>query len=93
MVNQCISEQIPKQKRHVLGADQLIEGSSNTELKDTVFVKSSTGYEKEMSKKVISRRWADEPDMPNFDTGRIRTLELSSNKVNIGYYYDCFFLC
>ncbi|GJT66445.1 hypothetical protein Tco_1017925, partial [Tanacetum coccineum] len=40
-VNQCISEQIPTQKKRILGADQLAEDPSNSGQKDLVFVKSS----------------------------------------------------
>ncbi|GJV30583.1 hypothetical protein Tco_1387031 [Tanacetum coccineum] len=41
-VNQCISEQIPNQKRKILGADQLNEELSSCGQKDLVFVKSSS---------------------------------------------------
>ncbi|GJT70221.1 retrovirus-related pol polyprotein from transposon TNT 1-94 [Tanacetum coccineum] len=40
-VNQCISEQIPTQKRKILGIDQLTEDTSSSGPKDLVFVKSS----------------------------------------------------
>nr|GEZ28611.1 retrovirus-related Pol polyprotein from transposon TNT 1-94 [Tanacetum cinerariifolium] len=40
-VNQCISEQIPSQKKRVLRADQLIEDPSSSRQKDLVFVKFS----------------------------------------------------
>ncbi|GKC99321.1 hypothetical protein Tco_1169596, partial [Tanacetum coccineum] len=40
-VNQCISEQIPTQKKKILGIDQLTEDTSSSGLKDPVFVKSS----------------------------------------------------
>ncbi|GJW68203.1 hypothetical protein Tco_0122627 [Tanacetum coccineum] len=40
-VNQCISEQIPSQKKRILGVDQLIEDPSSSGQKDLVFVKSS----------------------------------------------------
>ncbi|GJZ38467.1 hypothetical protein Tco_0585030 [Tanacetum coccineum] len=40
-VNQCISEQIPTQKKKILGIDQLTEDSSSSKPKDLVFVKSS----------------------------------------------------
>ncbi|GJV06251.1 hypothetical protein Tco_1343907 [Tanacetum coccineum] len=39
-VNQCISEQIPSQKKRILGVDQLTEDLSNSMQKDLVFVKS-----------------------------------------------------
>ncbi|GJU33011.1 retrovirus-related pol polyprotein from transposon TNT 1-94 [Tanacetum coccineum] len=40
-VNQCISEQIPSQKKRVMGIDQLTEDASSSGQKDLVFVKSS----------------------------------------------------
>ncbi|GJV26972.1 retrovirus-related pol polyprotein from transposon TNT 1-94, partial [Tanacetum coccineum] len=40
-VNQCISEQIPSQKKRILGVDQLTEDPSSSGQKDLVFVKSS----------------------------------------------------
>ncbi|GKC34706.1 hypothetical protein Tco_1047090, partial [Tanacetum coccineum] len=41
-VNQCISEQIPTQKKKILGIDQLTEDTSSSGLKDQVFIKSSS---------------------------------------------------
>ncbi|GKA19651.1 hypothetical protein Tco_0699566 [Tanacetum coccineum] len=40
-VNKCISEQIPTQKRKILGIDQLTKDTSSSGPKDLVFVKSS----------------------------------------------------
>ncbi|GJY51638.1 hypothetical protein Tco_0442485 [Tanacetum coccineum] len=40
-VNQCISEQIPTQKKKILGIDQLTKDTSCSRPKDLVFVKSS----------------------------------------------------
>ncbi|GJT19418.1 hypothetical protein Tco_0878124 [Tanacetum coccineum] len=40
-VNQCISEQIPTQKKKILGIDQLTKNTSSSGPKDLVFVKSS----------------------------------------------------
>nr|GEW42190.1 uncharacterized mitochondrial protein AtMg00810-like [Tanacetum cinerariifolium] len=40
-IQKCISEQIPTQKKKILGIDQLTEETSNSGLKDLVFVKSS----------------------------------------------------
>ncbi|GKA70982.1 hypothetical protein Tco_0777121 [Tanacetum coccineum] len=39
-VNQCISEQIPTQKKKILGIDQPTKDTSSSGLKDPVFVKS-----------------------------------------------------
>ncbi|GJR75499.1 hypothetical protein Tco_0087864 [Tanacetum coccineum] len=46
--NQCISEQIPTQKKKILGIDQLTEDTSSSGPKDSVFVKSSA-YNSEVS--------------------------------------------
>ncbi|GJT22305.1 retrovirus-related pol polyprotein from transposon TNT 1-94 [Tanacetum coccineum] len=40
-VNQCISEQIPSQKKRILGVNQLTKDLSSSRQKDLVFVKSS----------------------------------------------------
>ncbi|GJX62521.1 hypothetical protein Tco_0295421 [Tanacetum coccineum] len=39
-VNQCISEQIPSQKKRIMGVDQLTKDPSSSGQKDLVFVKS-----------------------------------------------------
>ncbi|GJT09733.1 hypothetical protein Tco_0856775 [Tanacetum coccineum] len=41
IVNQCINEQIPTQKKKIIGSDQLTEDTSSFESKELVFVKSS----------------------------------------------------
>ncbi|GJW41483.1 hypothetical protein Tco_0067328 [Tanacetum coccineum] len=41
-LNQCISEQIPTQKKRILGVDQLTKDPSSSEQKDLVFIKSSS---------------------------------------------------
>nr|GEV09849.1 hypothetical protein [Tanacetum cinerariifolium] len=40
-VNQCINEQIPTQKKKILGIDQLTEDTSSSGPKDPMFIKSS----------------------------------------------------
>ncbi|GJY77458.1 retrovirus-related pol polyprotein from transposon TNT 1-94, partial [Tanacetum coccineum] len=45
-VNQCISKQIPTQKKKILGIDQLTEDTSISGPKDPVFVKSSADNSK-----------------------------------------------
>ncbi|GKB95391.1 hypothetical protein Tco_0981528, partial [Tanacetum coccineum] len=58
-VNQCISEQIPSQKKRILGVDQLTKDSSSFEQKDIVFVKSSTDDTK-VSIPGVERPWLSE---------------------------------
>ncbi|GJW70094.1 hypothetical protein Tco_0127011 [Tanacetum coccineum] len=65
-VNQCISEQIPSQKKRIMGVDQLTEDSSSSGLKDLVF----------------ERLWFFEAEgfiLPNHDTGRILLSESQRN--------------
>ncbi|GKE30089.1 hypothetical protein Tco_1445473 [Tanacetum coccineum] len=45
-VNQCISEQIPSQKKRILGLDQLTKDPSSSGKIDLVFVKSSVDQKK-----------------------------------------------
>ncbi|GJS57923.1 hypothetical protein Tco_0652707 [Tanacetum coccineum] len=72
-VNQCISEQIPDQKKIILGVDQLYEDPSNSGQKDLVFVKSLTN-DTNVSIPSVERPWLSEAEgfsLPNHDTGRI----------------------
>ncbi|GJW18652.1 retrovirus-related pol polyprotein from transposon TNT 1-94 [Tanacetum coccineum] len=72
-VNQCISEQIPSQKKRILRVDQLIEDPSSSGQKDLVFVKSSADDTK-VSIPGVERPWLSEAEgfiFPNHDTGRI----------------------
>ncbi|GJY57034.1 hypothetical protein Tco_0456149 [Tanacetum coccineum] len=72
-VNQCISEQIPTQKKKVMGVDQLTEDPSSSVQKDLVFVKYSTDDIK-VSIPGVERPWLSEAEgfiLPNHDTGRI----------------------
>ncbi|GJW06682.1 hypothetical protein Tco_1569105 [Tanacetum coccineum] len=72
-VNQCISEQIPSQKKRLLGVDQLTEDPSNSGQKDLVFVKSSADDTK-VSIPGVERPWLSKAKgfiLPNHDTSRI----------------------
>ncbi|GJX07917.1 hypothetical protein Tco_0195849 [Tanacetum coccineum] len=69
-VNQCISEQIPSQKKKILGVDQLTEDPSSSGLKDIVFVKSSDDNTK-VTIPGVERPWLSEAEgfiLPNHDT-------------------------
>ncbi|GJX00037.1 hypothetical protein Tco_0183950 [Tanacetum coccineum] len=69
-VNQYISEQIPSQKKRVLGVDQPTEDSSSSGQKDIVFVKSSADDTK-VSILSVERPWLSKPEgfiLPNHDT-------------------------
>ncbi|GJR03393.1 hypothetical protein Tco_0526377 [Tanacetum coccineum] len=72
-VSQCISEQIPHQKKKVLGGELLIESSSKKNENENLFVPASMGYDQEMVPK--TKDWGERlnPDskLPNFNTRRI----------------------
>nr|GEV14975.1 retrovirus-related Pol polyprotein from transposon TNT 1-94 [Tanacetum cinerariifolium] len=48
-VTQCISEQIPNQKKKILGGEQLTESSSKNDVKENHFVPASLDYDHESS--------------------------------------------
>ncbi|GKA16566.1 hypothetical protein Tco_0696313, partial [Tanacetum coccineum] len=80
-VNQCISEQIPSQKKRILGVDQLTKDPSNSGQKDLVFVKSSADDTK-VSIPGVERPWLSEAEafiLPNHDTSRILPAESQRN--------------
>ncbi|GJU23493.1 hypothetical protein Tco_1156835 [Tanacetum coccineum] len=58
-VNQCISEQIPSQKKRIIGVDQLIKDSSSLGQKDLVFIKSSADDTK-VTIPGVERPWLSE---------------------------------
>ncbi|GJZ14312.1 retrovirus-related pol polyprotein from transposon TNT 1-94 [Tanacetum coccineum] len=77
----CINEQIPNQKRKILGADQLTNDSSISRQTDLVFVKSSS-KDSNVSKLNVKRPWLSEAEgfnLPNHDTGRILSIESHMN--------------
>ncbi|GJY47586.1 hypothetical protein Tco_0436649 [Tanacetum coccineum] len=80
-VNQCISEQIPFQKKGIMGVDQLIEDPSSSGQKDLVFVKSSADDTK-VTIPGVERPWLSKAEgfiLPNHDTGRILPAESQRN--------------
>ncbi|GJT66762.1 hypothetical protein Tco_1018242, partial [Tanacetum coccineum] len=77
----CISEQIPSQKKRIMGVDQLTEDPSSSGQKDIVFVKSSVDDIK-VSIPGVERPWFSEDEgfiMPNHDTGKILPAESQRN--------------
>ncbi|GKC41611.1 hypothetical protein Tco_1059333, partial [Tanacetum coccineum] len=80
-VNQCISEQIPTQKKRILRFDQLTEDPSSSGQKDLIFVKSSADDTK-VSIPGVERLWLSKAKgfiLPNHDTGRILPTESQRN--------------
>ncbi|GJU68684.1 hypothetical protein Tco_1254943 [Tanacetum coccineum] len=72
-VSQCISEQIPHQKKKVLGGELLTESSSKINENENHFIPASMGYDHEMVPK--SKDWVERLNpnnkLPKFNTGRI----------------------
>ncbi|GKF39384.1 hypothetical protein Tco_0119445, partial [Tanacetum coccineum] len=54
-VSQCINEQIPNQKKKILGIDQLIEALPKNDVKENPFIPASMDYDHEMIPK--SKYW------------------------------------
>ncbi|GJT50184.1 retrovirus-related pol polyprotein from transposon TNT 1-94 [Tanacetum coccineum] len=80
-VNQCISEQIPSQKKRIMGVDQLIEDPSSLGQKDLAFVKSSTDDTK-VTISGVERPWLSKAEgfiLPNHDIGMIPPIESQRN--------------
>nr|GEX37332.1 retrovirus-related Pol polyprotein from transposon TNT 1-94 [Tanacetum cinerariifolium] len=80
-VNQCITKQIPSQKKRILGVDQVTKDPSSSGQKDLVFVKSLADDTK-VSIPGVERPWLSEPEgfiLPNHDTGRILLAESQRN--------------
>ncbi|GJS34167.1 retrovirus-related pol polyprotein from transposon TNT 1-94 [Tanacetum coccineum] len=77
----CISEQIPTQKKKILGIDQLTKDTSSSGLKDLVFVKSladnsnmsiTSGNKPRLSE-------AEDLTLPKHDTGKVLPVESQRN--------------
>ncbi|GJY04703.1 hypothetical protein Tco_0370643 [Tanacetum coccineum] len=71
-VSQCISQQIPHQKK-ILGGELLTESLSKINLNENVFIHASMDYDHEMVPK--SKDWVERLNpnskLPNFNTRRI----------------------
>ncbi|GKD56752.1 hypothetical protein Tco_1290139 [Tanacetum coccineum] len=80
----CISEQIPNQKKKILGVDQLTEDPSSSGQRDLIFVKSLADDTK-VSIPRIERPWLFEGEgfiLPNHDTGGILPEKSQRNITN-----------
>ncbi|GJU66697.1 hypothetical protein Tco_1252956 [Tanacetum coccineum] len=71
--SQCISGQIPHQKKKVLGGEILTESSSKMNENENIFVPASMGYDHEMVPKTKDcvERLNPNSILPNFNTRRI----------------------
>ncbi|GJU95266.1 retrovirus-related pol polyprotein from transposon TNT 1-94 [Tanacetum coccineum] len=66
-LNQFISEQIPTQKKRIMGVDQLTEDPSSSRQKDLVFVKSS-GDDTKVSIPDVKRPWLSKAGATDYDS-------------------------
>ncbi|GKA66903.1 retrovirus-related pol polyprotein from transposon TNT 1-94 [Tanacetum coccineum] len=73
LTNQCISEQIPYQKKKVLCGELLTGSSSKRNENENLFVPASMGYDQEMVPKTKDsvKRLNTDSKLPYFNTGRI----------------------
>ncbi|GJW14121.1 retrovirus-related pol polyprotein from transposon TNT 1-94 [Tanacetum coccineum] len=81
-VNQCISEQIPSQKKRILRVDQLTEDPSGSGQKDLSFLKSSAKMIQMSHIPGVERPWLSKDEgfiLPNHDTSRILPAESQRN--------------
>ncbi|GKG22436.1 hypothetical protein Tco_0387739 [Tanacetum coccineum] len=80
-VNRCIHEQIPTQKKKILGIDQFTKDTSSSRPKDPVFVKSSSNNSKvsitgSNKPKLFE---AEDSTLSNHNTGKVPSNESQRN--------------
>ncbi|GJS53474.1 hypothetical protein Tco_0626836 [Tanacetum coccineum] len=84
-VNQCISEQIPTQKKKILGIDQHTEDTSSSRQKDLIFEKSSVDNSNmsitTSNKPRLSE--AENSTLPNHDTDKVPSEESERNMTDL----------
>ncbi|GJZ77164.1 hypothetical protein Tco_0641836 [Tanacetum coccineum] len=80
-VNQCINEQIPTQKKKILGINQLTEDTSSFGSKDPVFVKSSADNSDMSitSSNIPKSSETEDSTLPNQDTDEVPSNESQRN--------------
>ncbi|GKD16279.1 hypothetical protein Tco_1205437 [Tanacetum coccineum] len=80
-VNQYIGEEIPTQKKKMMGIDQLTEDTSSSGPKDPVFVKSSAdnSYVSITGSNKPKLSEAEDSTLPNHDTGKVPSNESQRN--------------
>ncbi|GJR32269.1 hypothetical protein Tco_1108501 [Tanacetum coccineum] len=78
-VNQCISEQIPTQKKKIIGIDQLTEDTFSSGLKDLIFVKSSADNVSITDSNKPRLSEAENSTLSNHDIGKIPSVESQRN--------------
>ncbi|GJU19500.1 hypothetical protein Tco_1152842 [Tanacetum coccineum] len=83
-VNQCISEQIPTQKKKILGIDQLTKNTSSSGPKDLVFVKSSADNSNMSITSGNGPRLSEAEDfiLPKHDAGKVLPNKSQTNTID-----------
>ncbi|GJT89074.1 retrovirus-related pol polyprotein from transposon TNT 1-94 [Tanacetum coccineum] len=84
IVNQCINEQIPTQKKKILGIDQLTKDTSSSGFKDPVFIKSSANNSDMSitSSNIPKSSITEDFTLPNQDTDEVPSNESQRNTTN-----------
>nr|GEW26688.1 retrovirus-related Pol polyprotein from transposon TNT 1-94 [Tanacetum cinerariifolium] len=84
-INIDLNEQIPHQKKKVLGGELFIESSSKMNEIENLFIPASIGYDQEMVPK--TKDWVERLNLdnkiPNFNTGRILVPERASPSLEV----------
>nr|GEX02596.1 retrovirus-related Pol polyprotein from transposon TNT 1-94 [Tanacetum cinerariifolium] len=83
-VNQCINEQIPTQKKKILGIGQLTKDTSSFGSKDLVFIKSlaNNSYMSITSSNLHKSSEAKDYTLPNHNTDEVPSNKLQRNTTN-----------
>ncbi|GKC95820.1 hypothetical protein Tco_1161262 [Tanacetum coccineum] len=84
-VNQCISEQIPTQKKKILGIDQLTKDTFSSGPKDLIFVKSSADNVSITDSNKPRLSEAENSTLSNHDTGKISSVESQRNTTDLSF--------
>ncbi|GKA89852.1 hypothetical protein Tco_0811664, partial [Tanacetum coccineum] len=83
-VNHCINEQIPTQKKKILGIGQLTEDTSSCRLKDMVFIKSLADNSDMSitSSNLHKSSEAEDSTLPNHDTDEVPSNKSQRNTID-----------
>ncbi|GJT67698.1 hypothetical protein Tco_1019178 [Tanacetum coccineum] len=83
-VNQCINEQIPTQKKKILGINQLTKDTSSFGSKYSIFIKSlaDNSYMSITSSNIPKSSKTEDSTLPNQDTDEVPSNESQKNTTN-----------
>ncbi|GKA55317.1 hypothetical protein Tco_0754266 [Tanacetum coccineum] len=90
IVNQCINEQIPTQKKKIMGIDQLTKDASSFESKEMVFVKSSSDNSDMpiTNSNIHKSSETEDSTLPNQDTDEVPSNESQRNTTNPSFVFS-----